>query len=414
MREVSINLGGWKRRIRPSWIREIACITPHWLADQNQIFFVGLNPLRRFRQAASQYCKARKGHQRHLQVVHRSSELDGPGPSRSLPLAPLLVASALNSHHSHLSEYILSPSACFSCACVLLLGGTLRIRPPRTLSPKFRQSTGERTIAFPSYAQGSPLSQTIRKAQCEQKHHGIRSGISPESQQTRGCRGLETMAQLGSPMCDSPTSFSESLYLQYDRQQSHLSTPNLNCAAVAAVAAADSFFSVSAQDHEPRIITIPQKAMRPDTMTTNTYTSSTSSDDWMRWTIILVMLALVLSTIVLGQVVATYSSAYLAAPREVATIIDTVDFSIQENESYDRDVNKVQRLEDKLRLGRLLREIQKTGDDLREELNSLLIDNETTTLRLSARAMWASRRVQLESWFWGWFSWWAGVSWWWV
>ena len=132
-------------------------------------------------------------------------------------------------------------------------------------------------------------------------------------------------------------------------------------------------------------------------MTTNAPTTPSSSDGWMQWTIILVLLALILSTIVLGQVIAAYSSAYIAAPREVATIIDTVDFSIQENESYDRDVNKVQRLEDKLRLGRLLREIQKTGDNLREELNGLLIDEDTTTLRLSARFMWASKRVQLES-----------------
>ncbi|CAH0026446.1 unnamed protein product [Clonostachys rhizophaga] len=122
----------------------------------------------------------------------------------------------------------------------------------------------------------------------------------------------------------------------------------------------------------------------------------TSSSGWLQWTILLVLTALILSTVVLAQVVATYSTAYVAAPREIATFKDTVEFSIQENESYDRDVTKVQRLDDKLRLGRLLREIQKGGDDLREELNSLLIDEDTTTLRTGARLMWATKRRHLE------------------
>lgn len=121
-----------------------------------------------------------------------------------------------------------------------------------------------------------------------------------------------------------------------------------------------------------------------------------SESGFLQWTIILVLTALLLATVVLAQTVATYSTAYVAAPREIATFLDTVDFSIQENESHDRDVAKVQRLEDKLRLGRLLREIQKNGDDLREELNSLMIAEGTTTMRMSARLLWASRRAQLE------------------
>ncbi|UNI15771.1 hypothetical protein JDV02_002273 [Purpureocillium takamizusanense] len=117
---------------------------------------------------------------------------------------------------------------------------------------------------------------------------------------------------------------------------------------------------------------------------------------WLQWAIILVLTALVLSVVVIAQIVSAYSSAYLAAPQEVATFIDAVDFSIQENESYDRDVAKVQRLEDKLRLGRLLREIQKGGDDLREELNALLVAEGGTALRTSARLLWASKRAELE------------------
>lgn len=121
-----------------------------------------------------------------------------------------------------------------------------------------------------------------------------------------------------------------------------------------------------------------------------------SESGFLQWTIVLVLTAIVLSTVVLAQVVSTNWTAYVAAPKEITTFIDTVDFSIQENESYDRDVAKVQRLEDKLRLGRLLREIQKGGDDLREELNSLVIAEGTTTLRTSSRLLWATKRRELE------------------
>ncbi|PHH59596.1 hypothetical protein CDD81_2834 [Ophiocordyceps australis] len=118
--------------------------------------------------------------------------------------------------------------------------------------------------------------------------------------------------------------------------------------------------------------------------------------DWLQWTMVLVMTALVLSLLVVAQVVAMYSTAYLEAPRDIALFIEAVDFSISENESYDRDVAKVQRLEDKMRLSQLLRQIQKCGDDLREQLNRLLIADGTTALRISARLLWASRRGDLE------------------
>jgi hypothetical protein len=113
-------------------------------------------------------------------------------------------------------------------------------------------------------------------------------------------------------------------------------------------------------------------------------------------TIFLLLTACLVSVFVLGQIATTYTTAYLAAPSEITTFIDTVDFSIQENESYDRDVAKVQRLEDKLRMGKLLREIQKCGDDLREDLNKLLIDEGGTRLRSSTRLFWAAKRGRLE------------------
>ncbi|KAF5650966.1 hypothetical protein F52700_201 [Fusarium sp. NRRL 52700] len=116
----------------------------------------------------------------------------------------------------------------------------------------------------------------------------------------------------------------------------------------------------------------------------------------LQWTIILILIAVILSLIVLVQITSSYTAAYQAAPLEIATFLDTADFSVQENESYDRDVAKVQRLDDKIRLTRLLREIQKTGDDLREDINSVVIEEDTTKLKTSARLLWASKRSRLE------------------
>ncbi|KAK0100910.1 hypothetical protein ONS95_007352 [Cadophora gregata] len=113
-------------------------------------------------------------------------------------------------------------------------------------------------------------------------------------------------------------------------------------------------------------------------------------------TILLLLTACLVSVFVLATFGTTYITAYLAAPNEITTFVDAVDFSIQENESYDRDVAKVQRLEDKLRMGKLLREIQKCGDDLREDLNGLLIDEGGTRLRSSTRLLWATKRKRLE------------------
>lgn len=113
----------------------------------------------------------------------------------------------------------------------------------------------------------------------------------------------------------------------------------------------------------------------------------TGSPSTLVWTCILVVGA---------QTVVSYSRAYIVAPREVATFIDAVDFSIQENESYDRDVASVPRLEDKMRLGRLLREIQRGGDDLREDLNKLLVKEDGVTLKMTARILWAGHRSELE------------------
>ncbi|KAL7927843.1 hypothetical protein ACQKWADRAFT_277991 [Trichoderma austrokoningii] len=118
---------------------------------------------------------------------------------------------------------------------------------------------------------------------------------------------------------------------------------------------------------------------------------------WLQWAYILAGSATGMTIVMIAQTATSYWTAYRAAPQEVAGFIDTLDFSIEENEGYDRDVSKVQRLEDKIRLNRLLREIQRLGDDLRGDLNHLVREEgAATTLRTSSRIMWASKRAHIE------------------
>ncbi|KAI1162967.1 hypothetical protein F5B18DRAFT_652063 [Nemania serpens] len=114
------------------------------------------------------------------------------------------------------------------------------------------------------------------------------------------------------------------------------------------------------------------------------------------WSIVPLVSAISLAFGVITPILTTHTIAYIAAPREITTFLDAVEDSIQENETYDSDVARVQRLEDKVRLDRLLREIQKQGDDLREDLNRLVVEAGGSTLRISARVLWAEHRKQLE------------------
>ncbi|KAK3327284.1 hypothetical protein B0T19DRAFT_441294 [Cercophora scortea] len=115
-----------------------------------------------------------------------------------------------------------------------------------------------------------------------------------------------------------------------------------------------------------------------------------------QWILLLSLTALLLSLATIAQALSRYASAYLTAPAEASALLDVVDSTIAENESYDLDIAKIPRLEDKLRLGRLLRDIQKSSDALREALNALLVGEDDGRLRTSARLVWASRRVALQ------------------
>lgn len=134
---------------------------------------------------------------------------------------------------------------------------------------------------------------------------------------------------------------------------------------------------------------------------------ATTGSQW-QYTFILEVTALFVCVVVTIQTLSAYSKAYIDAPAQILTFVDAADSSVHENESYDRNVSRVQRLDDKRALSRLLREIQRGGDDLREELNHLLqtdngdlasdgySDLRDLRLRASARLLWASKRKGLE------------------
>jgi hypothetical protein len=118
-------------------------------------------------------------------------------------------------------------------------------------------------------------------------------------------------------------------------------------------------------------------------------------------TTLFLLIALLLALAVLSQSLTKYTTAYLSAPTEIRTFEDCAEFCIKENETYGADIEKIPRREDKSRLERLLHEIQRCGDDLREELNGILDKDEggeggETRLSTSARLLWASKRGRLE------------------
>lgn len=121
-----------------------------------------------------------------------------------------------------------------------------------------------------------------------------------------------------------------------------------------------------------------------------------AEDDFMIFTLLFVFGALSLALIAATQTATSYYQAYLDAPKELISFLDAVDFSIQENESYEFDVAKVQSLEDKLRLNKLIREIQRGSDDLREALNACVMDKAVAKLKSGVRLYWAGKKKVLE------------------
>lgn len=119
-----------------------------------------------------------------------------------------------------------------------------------------------------------------------------------------------------------------------------------------------------------------------------------------QWILLLSLTALLLSLVVLSHTASRYATAYLQAPGEVSAFLEALDSSIAENETYNTDIAKLKRVDDKARLARLLRDIQRGCDQLRDDLNGMLVGEVGSSharLRNGARIFWAGNRVGLEA-----------------
>lgn len=125
---------------------------------------------------------------------------------------------------------------------------------------------------------------------------------------------------------------------------------------------------------------------------------------------LVVFTALLLSLAVLAQFLATLTPGFVSASSELEPFASYLEASVHENQSYDLDISSLPgsaRLKDKMRLSLLLQEIQKCGDDMRENLNRLLIVDLTTStngvsgiggmkLKPSAKLFWGFKKKELE------------------
>ncbi|KAL5594435.1 hypothetical protein BROUX41_001368 [Berkeleyomyces rouxiae] len=134
------------------------------------------------------------------------------------------------------------------------------------------------------------------------------------------------------------------------------------------------------------------------------------------WTVVLVPTALAASLMVLAQAVASHATAYTNAPKELGQLMETLRDAATETESYERDVSRVTNMEVKVRLGSLLREIQRTNVSLGGDLSLLLEGDQQEekrsqallglphikdrmfmpTMKLSARLFWLEYRTDLH------------------
>ncbi|KAI5860057.1 hypothetical protein GGS23DRAFT_582296 [Durotheca rogersii] len=114
------------------------------------------------------------------------------------------------------------------------------------------------------------------------------------------------------------------------------------------------------------------------------------------WTQILVVTALCLSVTVSTQVLTNYTASYLTAPLEIAAFLEIVNSSAEVNKGFDIDVEKVHKFKDRWQLDQLLRDIRRNSEALREDLSRITISEGGTTLRTSARILWAIHKPRLE------------------
>ncbi|TGO49597.1 hypothetical protein BOTNAR_0425g00010 [Botryotinia narcissicola] len=112
--------------------------------------------------------------------------------------------------------------------------------------------------------------------------------------------------------------------------------------------------------------------------------------------LLLTCAATAVSLPLLVQTLLTHLSAYNTAPQDLTTYLSVLESSVQENASYDHDISRISKLEDKLRLAGIVREIQRCGDDLRELLNNMVSKEDHKRLKLGSRILWGTTRRDLE------------------
>ncbi|ESZ91098.1 hypothetical protein SBOR_8498 [Sclerotinia borealis F-4128] len=112
--------------------------------------------------------------------------------------------------------------------------------------------------------------------------------------------------------------------------------------------------------------------------------------------LLLTCAATAVSIPILVQTLLTHLSAYHTAPQDLSTYLSVLESSISENASYDHDISRISKLEDKLRLAGMVREIQKCGDELRDLLDKMVSKEDHKRLKLGSRILWGTTRRDLE------------------
>ncbi|KAF7874116.1 hypothetical protein EAF04_002788 [Stromatinia cepivora] len=112
--------------------------------------------------------------------------------------------------------------------------------------------------------------------------------------------------------------------------------------------------------------------------------------------LLLTCAATAVSLPIIVQTLLTHLSAFNTAPQDLSTYLSVLESSVSENASYDHDISRISKLEDKLRLAGMVREIQKCGDELRELLDKMVSKEDHKRLKLGSRILWGTTRRDLE------------------
>ena len=108
-----------------------------------------------------------------------------------------------------------------------------------------------------------------------------------------------------------------------------------------------------------------------------------------------ILAALLLSLLTIALVVVSHIKAYLATPQELHIFVEAAASSIDENEAFGHDIERL-KPDDRPRMIRLLGQIQKCGDDFSEDLDRLMIEGSKTKPKNSALFLWKHHRERLQ------------------